>query len=107
MTTLPSNGADQKLDILIEQVGKLTEGLTEFKIEMQQSMTGFRADLGEIKALMHRQAEAMDKQSEAMDKQAEAMDKQVEAMDKQAEAIRQQVNTTDRLVRIVETLMQR
>lgn len=59
---------DNKLDILIEQIGRLTEGitefrlstqesLTEFRLTMQQSMTEFRADLAEIKETTRVQAE--------------------------------------------------
>ncbi|MGJ3253205.1 MAG: hypothetical protein ACFE0J_19050 [Elainellaceae cyanobacterium] len=61
MTQSSNSQIDDKLDILIDQVGRLTEGLTE------------------IKRLVQRQAEISERQAE----------------------------TADRLVRIVETLIQR
>jgi hypothetical protein len=61
-----SNNGDNKLDVLIDQVGHLTEGLTEF-----------RADMVEIKTMIREQSEVSKRQAE----------------------------TTDRLVKIVETLI--
>jgi hypothetical protein len=61
-----SNNGDNKLDVLIDQVGHLTEGLTEF-----------RADMAEIKTMIREQSEVSKRQAE----------------------------TTDRLVKIVETLI--
>jgi hypothetical protein len=61
-----SNNGDNKLDVLIDQVGHLTKGLTEF-----------RADMAEIKTMIREQSEVSKRQAE----------------------------TTDRLVKIVETLI--
>jgi len=76
----PSNSnLDEKIDILVDQVGRLTEGLTKFRLDMQHSITEFRADLAEIKAMVKDQSETSTRQAE----------------------------TADRLVRIVEVLLER
>ncbi|MGJ3246911.1 MAG: hypothetical protein ACFE0I_12655 [Elainellaceae cyanobacterium] len=59
MTQLPNNRIDAKLDILIDQVGRLTEGLTE------------------IKRLVQRQAETSERQAETSERQAETADRLV------------------------------
>ncbi len=67
------NGEGQsKIDILIEQVGNLTEGLTELKL------------------LIHEQAEAAKQQAEAAKQQAEAAKQQAEVAKQQADSIQQQ-----------------
>ncbi len=112
-----ANGSDQKLDILIDQVGRLTEGLTEIRVTIQ--------DQAEI---TRRQSESIDRQSASIDRLFEGMDelkimvreqseatkrlvgvseRQAATLDRQTESIDRQVQTTDRLARIVETLIQR
>ncbi|NET60420.1 MAG: hypothetical protein F6K47_31055 [Symploca sp. SIO2E6] len=64
-----------RIDLLIEQVGRLTEGLTEFRLSMtesitefraamEQSMNEFRADMAEIKLTTRQQAETAASQAE-------------------------------------------
>jgi methyl-accepting chemotaxis protein len=77
-----SNNSDQKLDILVEQVGRITEGLTEIRVTLQE------------------QVEVGKRQDERLDRMAERLDRQAEATDRQ-------MQITDRLTRIVENLLQR
>jgi hypothetical protein len=74
----PSN-LDLKIEALTDQIGRMTEGITEFKLEIQRNRAEFRADLAELKSMIQAQAEIS----------------------------RQQAATTDRLVGVVETLIQR
>ncbi len=90
----PSHSPD-KLDILIDQVGHFTEGLTELRILVQaQTETA------------QKQLEAIDKQSAAIDKQAVAIDKQGERIDKLGdrfeqlgERLEQQGDRLDQLIK--------
>ena len=41
-----------RIDLLIDQVGRLTEGLTEFRTVITESMTEFRTDLAEFRSSM-------------------------------------------------------
>jgi hypothetical protein len=50
---MTQTGSDDKLDILIGQVGRLTEGLTEF-----------RADMAEIKSLIRDQVTVANRQEQ-------------------------------------------
>ncbi|NES18580.1 MAG: hypothetical protein F6K41_06530 [Symploca sp. SIO3E6] len=63
MTQIPSFESD-RIELLIEQVGRLTEGLTEFRLSMEQSMNEFRADMAEIKLTTRQQAETAASQAE-------------------------------------------
>ncbi|XHX77030.1 MAG: hypothetical protein RBJ76_21715 [Stenomitos frigidus ULC029] len=72
-----SNSPD-KLDLLIDQVGHFTEGLTELRI------------------LVQAQAETAQKQLEAIDKQAVAIDKQSERIDKLGDRLEELAQTVDR-----------
>jgi hypothetical protein len=84
-----SNNSDQKLDILVEQVGRITEGLTEIRVTLQE------------------QVEVGKRQDERLDRLGEKLDRIAERQDRQAETTARQVETTDRLTRIVENLLQR
>ncbi len=52
MTHSSNSILGKNIDILMAQVGRLTEGLAEFRFDMQHSITEFRADLVEIKAMI-------------------------------------------------------
>ena len=80
----PSHSPD-KLDILIDQVGHFTEGLTELRILVQAQA-----------ATAQKQLEAIDKQSAAIDKQSAAIDKQGERIDRLGERIEQLSHTVER-----------
>jgi len=85
MANSSSDNLDNKVDILTEQVGRLTEGLTDFRMRMEASVEEFRSDLAEIKLTIKEQAEVSKRQAESSIRQAE---------------------TADRLARVVETLIQ-
>ncbi|MBW4474471.1 MAG: hypothetical protein KME45_29465 [Stenomitos rutilans HA7619-LM2] len=57
MTHASNGNLSPKMDVLIDQVGKLTEGITEFRLSMKQSTLEFRADLTEIKAVVQQQSD--------------------------------------------------
>jgi methyl-accepting chemotaxis protein len=83
----PSHSPD-KLDILIDQVGHFTEGLTELRILVQaQAETA------------QKQLEAIDKQSAAIDKQSAAIDKQGERIDKLGDRLEQMGERLDQLIK--------
>ncbi|MBD2034389.1 hypothetical protein H6F76_04990 [Leptolyngbya sp. FACHB-321] len=84
MTSNGNPNAPDKLDILIDQVGHFTEGLTELRI------------------LVQAQAETAQKQLEAIDKQSAAIDKQSAAIEKQGNRFNQIDERLDRMAQTVE-----
>jgi hypothetical protein len=91
-----SNNSDQKLDILVEQVGRITEGLTEIRVTLQEQV-----EVGK------KQDERLARFGERLDQFGERLDRIAERQDRQAETTDRQVQITDRLTRIVENLLQR
>lgn len=59
---------DNKLDLLIDQIGRLTEGLTEFRSTMQE---GF----AELKAITDRQAATAERQALTIERQSLAIER--------------------------------
>ncbi|NJO53354.1 MAG: hypothetical protein HC840_32540 [Leptolyngbyaceae cyanobacterium RM2_2_4] len=86
MTSQSSTHSDDRIDILVDQVRRLTEGITEFRLSMERSSAEFRAALAEFRTDM-----------------AELKT----TVQRQAATAEHLVQTTDRPVRIVETLIQR
>ena len=86
----PSN-INQQLEMLIEQVGLLTEGLTEFRSTIQQSLTSFRGtmlqSLDEFRTTMER----------SLSEFGAKLDRIEAITQRQAETARQQAETTARL----------
>jgi methyl-accepting chemotaxis protein len=80
---------DEKLEILIDQVGHLTEGLVDLKLTVE------------------RQAETVDRLlTEGLADIKATIERQVVVAERQAETMERQVETVDRLVKIVETVLQ-
>ncbi len=78
------NGEGQsKIDIFIEQVGNLTEGLTELKL------------------LIHEQAEAAKQQAEVAKQQADSIQQQTEIVKQQVESARLQAGSINKLVALL------
>ena len=108
-TELDSQG---KLDILIDQVGLLTEGLTEMKMLIReqaevtkqqgqlikQQTEAFQQQAEAIK----QQAASIHQQTEAFQQQTEAAKLHVEAAKQQAETARLQAESVSRLVALLE-----
>jgi methyl-accepting chemotaxis protein len=88
MTTDRLDSIDEKLELLVDQVGRLTEGLPEF-----------RMDMAEIKDMIRQQAEVSIRQSENIDRLSADI---AELKD----MVQQQAETAARLSRIVEQLLQ-
>ena len=49
----PSN-FDRKIEALTDQVGRMIEGITEFRLEIQRSMTDLKSGMVEFKDEMQR-----------------------------------------------------
>jgi predicted RNase H-like nuclease (RuvC/YqgF family) len=96
MTNSSSNHSNN-LEILTDQVGRLTEGLTEFRLSMEQSSAEFRADLANFRA---------ETEYSSAEFRVEMSEFRKDMADLKA-TVQRQSETTDRLVRIVETLIQR
>ncbi len=78
-------GIDEKLEILIDQVGHLTEGLVDLKLTVERQaetvdrlLTG---GLTDIKVTIERQVVVAEWQAETMDRQAAAVDRWVTIVD--------------------------
>jgi methyl-accepting chemotaxis protein len=78
-----------KLDVLVDQVGRLTEGLTEF-----------RADMAEIKGLVREQLAVSQSQTENIKRLAETTERQMVVSERLAA-------TVERQSQMLETLMAR
>lgn len=85
-----------KLDVLIDQVGHLTEGLTEF-----------RADMAEIKGLVREQLAVSQSQAESIRRIAETTEKQNAVSERLAVSVERLAATVERQSQMVETLMGR
>ncbi len=83
---------DEKLEILIDQVGRLTEGLVDIKLTVERQMAVaerqaetvdrlLREGLADIKLTVERQVVVAERQAETMDRQAAAVDRLVTIVD--------------------------
>ncbi|MGA7933157.1 MAG: hypothetical protein WCA35_06390 [Kovacikia sp.] len=77
-----SNYQNEKLDILTDQVGRFTEGLTELKLMIREQSE-----------MVKQQAESTKQQAESMKQLTESTKQQAETVKQQAESIRQQSDT--------------
>jgi hypothetical protein len=53
--------SEDRLDLLTDQVGRFTEGLTEFRMAMERNHQEFNQKLDRIAATTERQAETADR----------------------------------------------
>ncbi len=83
------NSFDSKLETLIDQVGRLTEGLIE------------------IKATVERVATTTEPQAEMAQQQSERIDRLTETTGRQAVVAERQAASVARLTQIVEGMLQR
>ncbi len=68
---------DTKLDLLIEQIARLTEGLTEFRVTMQEGFTNLDARLDRIADVAERQSLTIERQSLAIERLALILERQI------------------------------
>ncbi len=81
---------DEKLETLIDQVGRLTEGLVDLRLTVE------------------RQADTVDRLlSEGLADIKATIERQMIVAERQAETVDRQAATVDRLVKIVDNLLQR
>ncbi len=66
---------DTKLDLLIEQRGRLTEGLTEFRVTMQEGFTSHDIRLDRIVEATERQATVAERQALTIERQSLAIER--------------------------------
>jgi methyl-accepting chemotaxis protein len=91
-----------KLDILIDQVGRLTEGLTEFRADIVDMRELVREQL----ALTQAQGERIDRLVEQGEAQGKRIDRLTEVVERQAEAVEQQVEVAKHQAATAERQMQ-
>jgi hypothetical protein len=58
---MTTNNEPEKIDILIDQVGRLTEGLTELRLVVTEGFTELKQGLGELKEVSQRQERNIDR----------------------------------------------
>lgn len=66
-----NNGNGDKLDVLIDQVGRLTEGLTEVRLSTENQHSQFMAEIKELKTSIARIAKTSEQQAETAKIQAD------------------------------------
>ncbi|NEP62486.1 MAG: hypothetical protein F6K31_37085 [Symploca sp. SIO2G7] len=98
MTQTPNLEPD-RIDLLIEQVGRFTEGLTEFRLSMTESITEFRA------AMEQNTTEFRAAMEQSMNEFRADMAEIKLTTRQQAETAASQAETTAKLVAIVERLL--
>ena len=69
------SGSDDKIDILIDQVGRLTEVVMMGFQDMRAEFRDMRTELAEIKEITRQQAETAKQQAEVAKQQAEGIAK--------------------------------
>lgn len=79
----------EKIEILIDQVGRMTESITELRMSLTDLRSTVVSGFDELKTISQRQAEAAERQSQSIDRLAQIQERNV-----------------DRLVGIVEALIQ-
>lgn len=57
---------EQKLEILTEQVGRFTEGLTDLRVQEQQRHQEAMAEFAEIREIVRQQAEVARQQADSV-----------------------------------------
>ncbi|NEP10210.1 MAG: hypothetical protein F6K14_08320 [Symploca sp. SIO2C1] len=77
-----------RLDLLIEQVGRFTEGLTEFRVVMTESMTEFRTSLAALDQRLDRIAVTTERQAASIDRLAITAESQQQSIEQLAAAVR-------------------
>jgi len=77
-----------RLDLLIEQVGRLTEGLTEFRVVMTESMTEFRTSLTALDQRLDRIAVTTERQAISIDRLTATAESQQQSIEQLAAAVR-------------------
>jgi methyl-accepting chemotaxis protein len=102
-----SSRSEDRIEILIDQVGRLTEVVMIGFQDMRDESREMRSDLSEIKDITERQARAFERQAKAFEQQAKAFEQQAKAVEQQADVAKQQAESVAKLVAIVENLMQR
>ncbi|MGI0489309.1 hypothetical protein ACN4EK_28175 [Pantanalinema rosaneae CENA516] len=101
MTYSSDNQLDSKVELLIDQVGRLTEGMVEYRLQWQAEMADFRSGLSEFRTEMR---EGL---SEFRTEMQQSMTEFRADMAELKATTQRQAETVDRLVRIVETLIER
>jgi uncharacterized protein YecA (UPF0149 family) len=102
----------EKVDALTGQVGLLTESMTEFRQDMKQSMAEFRQDMKQSMTefrqdMKQSMAEFRQDMKQSMAEFRQDMTNLKVMVERQAETAERQEHNIDRLVGIVETLVQR
>ncbi len=92
-----NNGGD-RLDLLIDQIGILTELVTTGFSELKNG-------LSEIKVIAQAQQKEMERIASSIDKLAETVASQSETAIKQADTVAKQAQTVDRLALMLERVL--
>ncbi len=99
MTTDGQPYLHDKLDVLVDQVGRLTEGLIEIKLLIQQQAAVSQNQSEKIDRL----ANSVAQQSQSIDRQSQSIDRLASAMEathrNQSEAVTQLVGIVNKLLK--------
>jgi len=113
MTTDGQPYSHDKLDVLVDQVGRLTEGLIEIKLLIQQQAAVNQDQSEKIDQLANsvtQQSQSIDRQSQSIDRQSQSIDRQSQSIDRLASAMeathRNQSEAVTQLIGIVNRLLQ-
>jgi len=98
MTSNPQPHSPDKIDILIDQVGHFTEGLTELKLLVHEQAETAKQQAEAAK----QQAEAAKQQAKAIEKQGDRFDHIDERLDRMANTVEQQSQNIDRIAAAME-----
>jgi predicted nucleic acid-binding protein len=93
--TVSPNSSDDRMEIMIDQIGRLTEVVTIGFQEMREGFRDIKVDLSEVR-------QTMSEVRQTLREQSEVAKQQFEVAKQQAEAAKQQAITVDRLVKTAE-----
>jgi len=106
---------DNKLDLLIDQVGRLTEGITEFRLATVERLDAFGEEMKRFREEMKRDNAAFREEVKQSSAEFRAelrqinatLDRQAASIEQQAKISQQQADTAERWSRIIEAMLQK
>ena len=126
MTDPTNQQSDNKLDVLIDQVGRLTEGITEFRLatverldafgeemkrfreEMKHDNAAFREEMKRDNAAFREEIKQSSAEFRAELRQINVtIERQAASIEQQAKISQQQADTAERWSRIIEAMLQK
>jgi methyl-accepting chemotaxis protein len=109
-TLMTESNGNGKIDALIDQVGRMTEGITDLKgvvDRVVQTVDRVAQSVERVAQSVEQVSQKVDGVSERLDKVVQSSERQERNIDRLTIVSEQQSETTQRLVKIVEGLLEK